>query len=200
MNIALTGNIGSGKSGVAAMLANCLDADIVNTDVLCRELLLPYSAGWADLRHKWSDTFFNSDGELDRTLLRSAVFKDDTVRLELEAILHPLVLQEVEYRLSESKEQGRDLIVEVPLLFEVGWYKEFEHTVAIYAPANICIARTVIRDKVSQAQARRILEVQMSPEEKARRADSVIDNSGLWIQTALQVAYLARKLRSHARE
>lgn len=195
MDIALTGSIGSGKSSVGALLAYALEADIVNTDTICRDLLQPHCAGWRSVCEQWPGDFISSDGQLDRALLREAVFTDMTVRHKLESILHPLVRQQVEERMAQNDTMGRNLIIEVPLLFEVEWDVLFTHVVAVYAPRHACLARTMKRDHLSREQAGKILAAQLAPEEKARRAGSVIDNSGLWVQTVLQVSYLARKLQ-----
>jgi dephospho-CoA kinase len=90
---------------------------------------------------------------------------------------------------------ARHLLVEVPLLFETGWHGDFDYVVTVYAPAALSVARTVMRDKVSMAQAESILALQFSADEKAKRADSVIDSSGTWAATAVQVSLLARQLQ-----
>lgn len=195
MNIAITGTVGSGKSGVAAILAGLMRIECVDTDFLCRQLLQPGQPGWCDLKERWSGRFFAADGNLDRIALREAVFTEPEVRTGLEDILHPRVREIVaEYR-RDAAAKGKHLLVEVPLLFETGWNSDFDHVVAVYAPASCCLARTTRRDNVSRYQVESILALQLSAGEKAERADSVIDNSGIWAATVLQVSLLARNLQ-----
>lgn len=194
MNIAITGSVGSGKSGVAAILAGTLHIDSVDTDMLCRQLLLPGQPGWNDLKERWGERFFGTDGNLDRIRLREAVFAEPEVREGLENILHPRVREAVTTCRRIAAENRRHLLVEVPLLFETGWNLDFDYIVAVYAPVALCIARTIRRDNVPPHQAESIISLQLSAEEKALRADSVVDNSGIWAATVLQVSRLARNI------
>jgi len=195
MRIAITGTIGSGKSGVAALLATALDAELVDSDAVCRQLLLPGQSALQELRELWRGRFFQEDGRLDRVMLREAAFAEPAVRKELENVLHRRVRENVAARARLAREWGCHLLVEVPLLFEVGWDGDFDLVVAVYAPAEVCIARTACRDKVSRHQAEAILALQLSPEEKAARADWVVNNAGIWTATVLQVSSLARHLQ-----
>lgn len=195
MNIALTGGIGSGKSCVAGILGNALMVPVVSTDAICRNLLQPGALAWQAVRQKWQERFLCADGAINRPLLREAVFKDSDLRQALENILHPLVRSEVKMYMSAAEKTGEGLVVEVPLLFEVGWQADFDCTIAVYAPQAICLQRITRRDAVDIEQARGILAAQMDPDLKAAKADFVINNSGLWVQTAQQVYRLARQLK-----
>lgn len=194
MKIAITGTVGSGKSRVAAMLSAVIQVQSLDTDQVCRDLLQRGNQGWSELQLRWGEKFFDSEGNLDRTLLRDAVFSEETIRLELEEILHPMVRDAIDsYNDNEYNHCG-NLLVEVPLLFEKGWETDFDYTISVYASVQCCIARTTIRDNVPHNQAESILALQLSPEEKATRADTVIDNSGLWAATVLQVSCLGRNI------
>ncbi len=195
MNIAITGTVGSGKSRVTDILAGQLRIRPLDTDVLCRQLLEKGQPGWSDLIERWGDTFNDETGELDRVRLREIAFTDPEVRKGLEDILHTRVRERVATHMQTSADVQIHQLVEVPLLFEAGWESDFDYVVTVYAPTDICLDRTVERDHVSREQAASILALQLSPEEKAERADSVIDNSGVWGATVLQVSLLSRKLR-----
>jgi dephospho-CoA kinase len=195
MNIAITGTVGSGKSGVAGILAGQMRIQSLDTDVLCRKLLEKGQAGWNDLIERWGDTFLDENGDLDRVRLREVAFSEPEVRKGLEQILHARVREAVSMCMQSAAKEHIHLLVEVPLLFEAKWQSDFDHVVTVYAPSGICIDRTVQRDSVSREQAESILALQLSPEEKAERADSVIDNSGVWGATVLQVSLLSRKLQ-----
>jgi dephospho-CoA kinase len=194
MIIAITGAVGSGKSRVANMLASALGCDCIDTDMICRQLLMPGQYGWFELKKHYLERFFDQDGQLDRVRLREAVFGDGAVRQELEEILHPQVRQIVANRVEGARAKGRYLLVEVPLLFEVGWQHDFDTVVAVYAPTEVCGARTSRRDGVPHHQAESILALQLSSEEKATRGDWVVNNAGIWAATVLQVSHLVRQL------
>ena len=194
MILGLTGTIGSGKSTVGKMLSALMSADILDTDQMCRQLLLPEQPGWLEMRKSWSARFFTESGHIDRVLLREAIFVDEKIRANLEEILHPLILKSLQSAIETVNASRGILLVEVPLLFEKGWQDNFEHTVSVYVDHALCEKRVLQRDNVSLAQVRKILSSQKSPEEKAERADSVIDNSQTLSQTFVQVSQLYRKL------
>ena len=195
MNIALTGGIGSGKSCVAGILGDALVYSVVSADQICRDLMEPDAEGWHAVREKWQERFLKPDATINRPFLKEAVFNDENLRHELESILHPLIHFAVKERMAAAEKAGEGLVVEVPLLFEVGWQDDFDCTVAVYAPESVCLQRICFRDDIDMEQAQKILAAQMPPQTKAGKATFVIDNSGLWVQTVQQVTRLARKLR-----
>lgn len=200
MNIALTGGIGSGKSSVATILADALQAEVVSADLICHDLMQPGAAGWQGICALWGDRFLHPDRTIDRALLGQAVFQDAGMRRQLEAILHHLIRSAIQERIAAADQAGENLVIEIPLLFEVGWQDSFDCTVAVYAPEAICLQRILARDGISCEQAERMLAAQMPPAEKAEMAMHVVDNSGLWIQTVQQISRLARRLRKNSRE
>lgn len=200
MNIALTGGIGSGKSSIAAILASALQVATVSADSVCRDLMQTGAEGWHGIIALWGERYLNSDRTINRSLLREAVFQDSRMRSQLESVLHPLIRISVKERMDIAEKSGEDLVVEVPLLFEVSWQDDFDCTVAVYAPVPICLQRIMSRDSISEELAQKIMHAQMSPERKAEMAGYVIDNSSLWAQSVQQVARLARLLREKSEE
>jgi dephospho-CoA kinase len=195
MNIAITGGIATGKSTVSRLLGKCLGVDIVDADQLCRDLLVKGQPGWQGVYWAWGKRFIDSHGQIDRILLRNTIFADSTVRRDLEQILHPLVRIEITALAHRKKLAGEALLVEVPLLFEVGWQDDFDWVVSVFATENRCVQRIVARDKVTEEDAGKILAAQMPSVCKALLANSVIDNSGVFPFTCLQVYHLAGYLR-----
>lgn len=195
MNIAITGGIATGKSTISRLLGKCLGAEVVDTDQLCRDLLTNGQPGWQGVHQAWGERFMDPHGQIDRMLLRNTIFTESTVRRELEQILHPLVRIEITALAQRKKLKGETLLVEVPLLFEVGWQGDFDWVVSIFATENRCVQRIVTRDKVSEEDAGKILAAQMPAVCKAFLANSVIDNSGVFPFTCLQVYHLAGYLR-----
>jgi dephospho-CoA kinase len=151
-------------------------------------------AGYEKIVEVWGDHYLTDSGDVDRPLLRTAVFADQKVRTALEDILHPLV----RLVLLKAKNAGgsRTLqLAEVPLLFESGWQADFDYIVCVTADTDIATQRVVERDSVSPAEVEKIFSVQMDGVLKAERSDWVIDNSGRLEETRIQVAQLAAELR-----
>ncbi len=194
MNIALTGGIASGKSSVSRYLGKTCGAQVFDADRICFELLLKDRPGWNSLHEKWGDLFLDEKGEVNRITLRRAVFSDKKIRHDLENILHPLVRREILHLCQKSARSGKLLLFEIPLLFEVCWQGDFDWVITVYAERQQRLLRICKRDNVSFEEADKILAAQMDMEFKIQGADSVIDNSGLWVNTCLQVHHLAHFL------
>lgn len=190
--IAITGGIATGKSRVAVHLCALSNAGHIDVDAVCRQLLVPGEAGWQAVRESFGERFFTSDQQLDRPLLRRAIFADTALREQLNALLHPLARTEVarqaETLLAEKK--SARLVVEVPLLFEAGWQGDFARVVVVAADTAQCILRLMRRDSVSREDAVSAIRAQMPLVEKMRRADHVVDNSGEWRDTCRQLEAL----------
>ncbi len=194
MNIAVTGSLGTGKSTVSKILAVTLATEIIDTDELCRRQMLPGAEGFEEFSRIFDKKFIQGDKTIDRRLLRQAVFEDEELRAQLEQILHPLVKREVAFYSKECSSRGRILVVEVPLLFEVGWQNDFDASVVVYVPEKTCIERVMVRNGLTIGEIRQILKSQMSIDKKRDYADYVIDNSGTFVSTVQQIAWLSKKL------
>lgn len=195
MIIAVTGGMGSGKSAIARLLGRILSSEVLSADLLCRELLRRGNPGWHEVCRYWGQRFVGPSGEIDRVVLRQAVFQDPGIRAQLEQILHPLVRQQIYDRKIQAFGRTACLVVEVPLLFEVGWQNDFDHVLAVYADINTCIQRLICRDCLSREEARDAFAVQLPLMEKCLQADSVIDNSGSWCFSVLQIYHFAHWCR-----
>jgi dephospho-CoA kinase len=186
--IGITGGIGSGKSRVSDYFAEICRLPIISLDLVCRDLLEPDNTGWLSLRGLLGNSFFDSSGVLDRAALRRELFADTALRGQVDALLHPLAREEMHSRVAEI---DGPVLIEIPLLYEAGWQDDVDVVVVVLADSEMCCKRIMERDRVSLDEARKAVAAQMSPEEKARRADHVIDNSGSWNTTCRQVEALA---------
>lgn len=196
--VAVTGGMGSGKSSVSAYLCEIGGAMGLSADALCRQLLEPGAAGWLAVRTAFGERFFLADQRIDRPLLRTVLFEDREFRQRLDALLHPLVRDEIDGCLEResghsSGKQAR-FVVEVPLLYEAHWEHDFSQIVVAYADEKTCLRRLMLRDRISEAEAVKAMEAQMPLADKALLADYVIDNSGPWPDTCLQVEHLRNLL------
>lgn len=176
ISVALTGNVASGKSTVAARWAD-LGVPVVSADELSRRAVEPDSEGLRAVVEAFGDEVLAPDGTLDRGRLREIVFRDEAARERLEAILHPIVWRLGQRWLEERKAEGETLVVsEIPLLFETGRERDFDAIVFVDAPEDTRLARLVDERGIAPDEARRILAAQMPAGPKRERSDHVIVN------------------------
>lgn len=194
MKIAVTGGLGTGKSTVSKILAATLETEVLDTDQLCRMQMLPGTEGFEEFVRCFGERFLQNDGTINRIMLRQAVFDDDGVRGNLESILHPIVRREVAARGRQCAANDEILVVEVPLLYEVGWQDEFDACVVVFVPEKICIQRVMTRDGMVAEQIAKILHAQMPIKKKLDYAHFIVDNSGTFVSTVQQIAWMSKKL------
>ncbi len=194
MNIAVTGGMGSGKSFVAETLAEMLYAENSSADLICRKLLEPGQAVHDEMVKQFSADFFLENGALNRRYLRKKIFTDALLRQKVDDLLHPLVRKEILHRCIVAEARGVSLVIEVPLLFEKGWQRDFDTTLVVYADEETCIKRIKERDLVSIDEAKKGIACQMPLLEKCRIADWVIDNSGSFGATLEKLTEFKQKI------
>jgi dephospho-CoA kinase len=187
-SVGLTGGIGCGKSRAAALF-EALGADIIDTDVLSRELTRPAGAAMAAISKQFGDAYIAPDGGLDRTRMRQLVFSDPEAKRKLEAILHPLIRKGALARLAASRAPYAVLVV--PLLLETGSYRELvKRVVVVDCDETQQIARTMPRSGLTEDEVRAIMSHQMARAERLARADDVIVNDGGIDELRVRVAAL----------
>jgi dephospho-CoA kinase len=178
LNIALTGNIASGKSEVARMFAE-LGAVIIDADELAREAVRPRTPAMTAIAARWGTGVLRPDGTLDREALRAIVFTSESARHELNRMVHPEVGRLREGLIEEARARGIDVVVsDIPLLFEAGLESGFDRIVLVDAPEPVRLARLMERRGLPEDEARRMIAAQMPSSGKRARADVVIDNDG----------------------
>lgn len=190
--IGLTGSIASGKSTVSAMLGR-LGATIIDADVIAREVVEPGTKGNLLVREAFGDAVFSKDGRLDRRALGALVFADGQARTTLNAILHPLIIDECFRRAKEAEEKGAVAVIDAALLIESGMHNAFKEVVLVVADDNVRLSRIMERDALNSEQASLRMAAQMPQEEKRRFATFVIDNSNDLEQTRQQVELLFKR-------
>jgi dephospho-CoA kinase len=180
--ISLTGGIGCGKSAAAEIFAR-LGASIIDTDQIARQLTALGQPAVTAIREQFGEDYFLPDGSLDRARLRHRVFSDAAAKKQLEALLHPLIKDEVRRRLATV--QTPYAIVAVPLLLETGAYREMvQRILVVDCGEEQQVERVMARSRLSEAEVRAIMASQIGRAERLRLADDIIDNHG--DQTALQ--------------
>lgn len=197
LRVALTGGIASGKTTVAGLFA-ALGVPVIDTDVIAREVVAPGTPGLAAVAARFGRDILDADGRLDRARLRSLIFADEAARHDLEALLHPLIREEVARR---SRTAGGDYqLIVVPLLVETGTAGEYDRVLVVDCDPALQRARLQVRDGTSPEQAEAILAAQATRERRVAAADDVIENAADLPALARRVEVLhARYLRDLTR-
>lgn len=190
--LGLTGGIASGKSSVARWLAG-RGVPVLDADHIARRVVEPGQPALTAIRQAFGSAVINPDGTLNRSALARLVFADPSARRQLEAMVHPAVLSQLEADAKRLKEAGERLIVlDIPLLYEVGpaARRLVDRVVVVYVDEQTQLDRLQRRDGLDEASARQRVAAQLPLAEKVRRADDVIDNSGAWEETERQLTQL----------
>lgn len=176
--IGLTGNIASGKSAVAAMLAR-RGATIIDADVLARDAVTQGSPALEAIVGKWGRDVLDDQGNLDRAALRHVVFDNQTDLDALNEIVHPDVARRRAEAIAAARQRGDKVVVSViPLLFERHLADQFDSIVLVDAPRSERLDR-IVRDRgIDETEAMKMIASQMPSDLKRARADYVIENSG----------------------
>jgi dephospho-CoA kinase len=170
--VALTGGIGSGKSTVGQIFAQ-LGAIVIDSDQLSRDVIERGSIGFNEVVAKFGDEILKN-GEIDRQILASLVFKDPTKRSELEQITHPLI-RKAFAKVISSASPDSIIINQIPLLVESNHDYKFDHIITISVPESIRTERLIKRGLTSE-QIKQRLQAQATDQMRENIADSVIFN------------------------
>ncbi len=187
MLVGLTGGFGCGKSTVLKLFER-LGATVLSADSIVHDLLKRAEVKDSIVEMFGPDILLK--GEIDRKKLSKKVFYDETKRKKLEQLLHPLVLETIEqiYKKAANPTCNTEIImvVEIPLLFETGFDKGVDAVVVVRAEADV-VRERLRRNAFSDEEIRVRAAAQFPIDEKASRADYVIDNSGSLEDTERQV-------------
>jgi dephospho-CoA kinase len=189
--IGLTGGIGSGKSAAASEFAR-LGAMVVDTDAIAHELTCAGGAAISGVRRLFGESYVDASGAMDRRKMRDLIFADSNAKLRLEALLHPLIREESQRRISAAS--GPYVVYVVPLLIESPDYrKRVDRVLVIDCPDELRIARVHARSGLAADDVRRIIAAQVTTAERRAAADDLIDNGGSLEELHAQVRALHRR-------
>ena len=179
---------------MAAILRE-LGAEVVDADEASHAVYEPGTPGFEAVVRDFGDKYVR-DGRIDRKALGELVFKDADARRRLNAIVHPLVREWMAERTAEAIDRGATVVVQdVPLLFENGLEPLYSSVVLVYVPEATQLERLMHWGRgLTPERARAVIATQMPIEEKRRRTNHVIDNSGSIEDTRAQVEQLWPKL------
>ena len=190
LRVGLTGGIGSGKSTVEGCFRD-LGAPTIDADAVSRRVAEPGQPAFADIVALFGPEVVDDSGRLRRALMRERVFKDLALKKRLEAVIHPLVRQEIQ-AFTDSAD-GPYCVICVPLLLETGAQTRTDRILVVDAPEALQASRASQRDQADAAQIRQIIAAQIPREERLRAANDVINNDGSLENLKLQVERLHYK-------
>jgi dephospho-CoA kinase len=174
--LGLTGSVGMGKSTAAAMLRR-MAVPVYDADRAVHGFLGPGGSAVAAVAAAFPG--IAQVGGIDRKALGAKVFGDRVALQRLEAILHPLVgIDERRFLAQARAQRRRRVVMDVPLLFEVGGYKRCDAVIVVWAPPFLQRDRVLARPGMTEARLAFIRKQQVSDAEKRRRADFLVP-SGL---------------------
>ena len=187
--IGVTGGLGTGKSTVAAMFKQLGAAAVLDADVIAHRVMEPKRLAWRQLVKTFGEKILNEDQTINRRSLAAIVFRDETARKRLDAMVHPHVLRAIRQRLSQLRRSPRvqAVILDVPLLIEAGAQQMVDALVVVTAPQVVQRERLTRKYGWSDEETTARIGAQMELSAKAALADHVVDNSGSVDATRTQV-------------
>lgn len=180
IRLGLTGGIGSGKSTVAQMLMDS-GATLIDADAISRNVTAAGGAAIAAIAAHFGDQAITHDGAMNRDVMRQLVFADPDARLQLEAIIHPLVSLESE-RLAEKAylSSCRLLVFDIPLLVESKrWRQQLQQVLVVDCDEALQISRVMLRSHWTPEAVKAVIAQQASRSQRLATADMVIYNQGI---------------------
>jgi dephospho-CoA kinase len=196
LSVGLTGGIASGKTTVAKLFA-ARGIEVIDTDAIAREIVAPGRAALGRIVETFGRGVLDSSGALDRRRMRTLVFTDPAQRGRLEAILHPLIVDEMTRRSAQA--QGPYLVLVIPLLAETGSRTYVDRVLVVDCPVEVQVARLLARDAEDERQALAMIASQATREQRLALADDVISNDGDLRKLEAQVEALDGKYRELSR-
>jgi len=191
MIVGLTGGIASGKSTVAAILAE-LGATVIDADVVARATVEPGSEGLRAVVNRFGPGVLGSDGSLDRDAMGALVMQNANARASLEAITHPLIRIGIAQGVQAAVSAGAESVfVEAALLVETGGHSIYPHLWVVACDADRQRQRLMARKGCDEETAARWIASQMPLAEKVAKATQVIQNNGTRaeLRSAVEAAY-----------
>ena len=178
LSVALTGNIGAGKTTVAELFRRW-GATIIDADQLVREAQAPGQPVLKKIAARFGGAVIRADGTLDRAALRAKLVKDPAALADLNRIVHPEVHRRRKQLLEQARARGHRIVIsDIPLLFEAADPSEFDAVVLVDAPEPVRRARLLSSRAWPEDEVDRMIRAQLPSAPKRARSDYVIDNDG----------------------
>jgi len=178
LKVGLTGSIAVGKSFVCEIFRK-LGVFVLDADQTAREVVEPNTKGLKAIVKNFGAEVLQSNGELDRIKLGATIFGDEAKRQLLNSIVHPLIIEKQNdwLREKEAENPNNISIIDAALMIESGGYRRFDKLIVVWCDAATQLQRLVARNNLSEREALKRINAQMSQEEKKRYADFLIDTT-----------------------
>jgi dephospho-CoA kinase len=173
--IGITGGIGSGKTAATDAFA-ALGITVVDADLVARDVVKPGQPALSAIATHFGDHILLADGNLDRKALREIIFRQPVAKQWLEALLHPLIREEIKSQLRHSG--SAYTLLSSPLLLETDQQTLCHRVLVIDAPESLQLSRTMTRDSSSAETIKAIMASQMGRQQRLAKADDIIVNDG----------------------
>lgn len=184
--VGLTGNIGSGKSTVAAIFAS-KGIVVIKADDVSREVTTPQGEAYHAIISHFGPTCITTQQELNRKVLRQIIFNDAKERVWLEQLLHPIIRRHIMQKVNHLKSQYT--IIEIPLL-TLGKEPYINRVLLILANIKLQLSRIIQRDQIALGEAKAMLASQATVKQLKQMADDIIINNGSYCDLKAQVEKL----------
>ena len=189
--VGLTGGIASGKTTVANLFHDHFAIEIVDADIIAREVVEPGSEGLTRITEHYGHEILLSDGTLNRRYLREIIFADVAEKQWLDALLHPIIRHRMLHQLNDVVSPYALLVI--PLMAENNLQTLTNRVLVVDVDQNTQIKRTMIRDGISEQQAHAIINSQATREQRLAISDDVIENNTKNQQLLYQITKLHQK-------
>ncbi|HQZ95373.1 MAG TPA: dephospho-CoA kinase [Pyrinomonadaceae bacterium] len=197
LTVGLTGSIAVGKSFVCSVFRE-LGCHILDADQTARDVVAVGTEGLSEIVRQFGGDVLQADGSLDRKKMAGIVFSGEEKRLLLNSIIHPRVFdaQNDWIKNVAAMDPNGIAIIDAALTIESGGYKRFDKLIVVWCESAIQLERLMLRDNLSETDARKRIAAQMPQEEKKRFAQYLIDTSRGFEETREQVVEVFQELSS----
>ena len=191
----MTGGAGTGKTVVCKYFGR-LGAYVISLDELAREVVKIDSPVLGAISDHFGKGILRANGSLDRRKLRGLIIKDGRAREVVESLIHPEIFRLLEEKVDAIKSCHKDavVVVEIPLLIELGIQDQFDIVVLVEASSDLQKSRLKSRDNSSSAEVQALMGIQMAADKKRPYADYIVKNQGLLKDTEIAVKEIYRKI------
>ncbi|WP_242257793.1 dephospho-CoA kinase [Streptococcus thoraltensis] len=193
VTIGITGGIASGKSTVTSYIRE-KGFEVIDADAIVHELQTKGGKLYQVLLDFYGSKILAPDGELNRQALSEQFFSDEKVRAEVSALQDTIIRQELLARRDALLEKYDLVFMDIPLLFEQDYQSQLNQVWLVYLDPAQQLQRLMKRNGYSKKQAEQRISAQLSLEEKKKRSDKVIDNSGDLLDTYEQIDRLLKEV------
>lgn len=185
--VCLTGGVASGKTVVSDFFESN-GVDVIDADLVSREVVEVGSEGLNELVSSFGEEYLNSDGELNRALLREQVFSDKKSLKLLNDIVHPRIHKSILQQIKSSS--SKIIVVVIPLFEGQKEYTFFDRVCVVDIDIELQIKRLQKRDDISIELTRRMIGSQIKRSQRLKLADDVLVNNGSVVDLELKAAQL----------